>query len=154
MIRWLKERKLRKQMDELVSTALRRRDGTLDLSSGTLKPNNRYRDWYEFLNSFEQRRYSLAAVEHYDLLRKKGKFSPYFSPKRDAFKNEPNSPDGYITVNHNASTKFEMIYLNDLDPRYAQWGSVMVKNGELQLPNWMTEEQQADLQEKFEASRG
>lgn len=73
------------KLAELFALACKRRD----------KP---YRDFYDYLTTPEQLEFSRLASEHYELCKKLGEESGWFSPKRDAMRNDPNSPIGTISV--------------------------------------------------------
>lgn len=105
MIRWYRERKMRKELEGLHQRAVARRDGTR---------SNKYRTWYDYLNPDEQRYYSILAWRHQVLTREMGKEgSAYFSASRDYGKDDPNSPAGFLTVEHDVSVKVEYKRLED-----------------------------------------
>lgn len=105
MIRWYRERKMRKELESLLQRALGRRDDTA---------SNKYRTWYDYLNPDEQRYYSILAWKHQVLTREMGKEgSEYFSPIRDYGRDDPNSPDGFLSVQHDVSVKVEYKRLED-----------------------------------------
>lgn len=137
MITRLKDYRLRKRLDKMIDTALARQDGN---------PANKYRDFHDYLTDPERLEYSTLATKHFRLRQRQGKTSPYFYSRVDWAKDDPNSPIGLLTVQHDVSSAVEIFSVPVTDGETLDF---VVRDGRLEIPSWATGEQIDLVMEKW-----
>lgn len=116
------EEQLAATLEALYQKAQGRRDSN---------PSNRFLSFYDYFTEPEQSHFSKLAFQHYDLCLRLSKTSPYFSKHRDPWRNEPNSPKGLTTVDHDVSSKVE-VWRSPFTDGAGNYRTFAVRNGELE----------------------